>query len=64
LREHESELKAARVEHLFLHGPYARETAIREVSDVRGMDLEAFREDPKTIAAVERSIIFRCFDLG
>ena len=34
LREHESELKAAGVEHLFLHGSYARGTAIREVSDV------------------------------
>jgi predicted nucleotidyltransferase len=34
LREHEGELKAAGVEHLFLHGSYARGTAIREVSDV------------------------------
>ena len=34
LREHESELKAAGVEHLFLHGSYARNTAVREVSDV------------------------------
>jgi predicted nucleotidyltransferase len=34
LREHESELKAAGVEHLFLHGSYARETAIIEMSDV------------------------------
>jgi predicted nucleotidyltransferase len=34
LREHEPELKAAGVEHLFLHGSYARGTAIREVSDV------------------------------
>jgi len=34
LREHESELKAAGIEHLFLHGSYARGTAIREVSDV------------------------------
>ena len=35
LREHESELKAAGVEHLFLHGSYARGTAIREASDAR-----------------------------
>src|SRR3989442_15961192 len=34
LREHEGELKAAGIEHLFLHGSYARGTAIREVSDV------------------------------
>jgi predicted nucleotidyltransferase len=34
LREYEPELKAAGVEHLFLHGSYARGTAIREVSDV------------------------------
>jgi len=34
LREHETELKAAGIEHLFLHGSYARGTAIREVSDV------------------------------
>lgn len=33
-REHEPELKAAGVEHLFLHGSYARGTAIRDVSDV------------------------------
>ena len=34
LREHEAELKAAGVEHLFLHGSYARGTAVRELSDV------------------------------
>jgi uncharacterized protein len=34
LREHEGELKAAGIEHLFLHGSYARGTAIRETSDV------------------------------
>jgi hypothetical protein len=34
LREHESELKAAGVEHLFLHGSYARGTAILGMSDV------------------------------
>jgi predicted nucleotidyltransferase len=34
LREHEGELKAAGVEHLFLHGSYARGTAILEMSDV------------------------------
>lgn len=34
LREHEEELKAAGVEHLLLHGSYARGTAIRNASDV------------------------------
>lgn len=34
LREHEGELRAAGVEHLFLHGSYARGTAIRDQSDV------------------------------
>jgi uncharacterized protein len=34
LREHEPELRAAGVEHLSLHGSFARGTAIREVSDV------------------------------
>jgi len=34
LREYEPELKAAGVEHLFLHGSYARGTAVREASDV------------------------------
>jgi predicted nucleotidyltransferase len=34
LREHESELKAAGIEHLFLHGSYARGTATCEISDV------------------------------
>ena len=34
LREYEAELKAAGVEHLLLHGSYARGTAIREASDV------------------------------
>src|ERR1700758_3765815 len=34
LREHESELRATGVEHLFLHGSYARGTAVTEVSDV------------------------------
>jgi predicted nucleotidyltransferase len=34
LREHEGELKAAGIEHLFLHGSYARGTAVREISDV------------------------------
>jgi hypothetical protein len=34
LREHESELKAAGIQHLFLHGSYARGTAIHETSDV------------------------------
>lgn len=34
LREHEAELRAAGVEHLSLHGSYARGTAVRERSDV------------------------------
>jgi len=34
LRAHESELKAAGIEHLPLHGSYARGTAVRELSDV------------------------------
>jgi len=34
LQEHERELKAAGIEHLFLHGSYARGTAIRDDSDV------------------------------
>ena len=34
LRKHESELKAAGVEHLFVHGSYARGTAVRGISDV------------------------------
>lgn len=34
LREHASELKTAGVEHLFLHGSYARGTAILGTSDV------------------------------
>jgi hypothetical protein len=34
LREYQGELKAAGVEHLMLHGSYARGTAIREASDV------------------------------
>src|SRR5258708_38446162 len=34
LREHEGELKDAGIEHLFLHGSYARGTAVRELSDV------------------------------
>jgi predicted nucleotidyltransferase len=34
LREYEGELKAAGVDHLLLHGSYARGTAIREASDV------------------------------
>jgi predicted nucleotidyltransferase len=34
LREHESELRAAGIERLFLFGSYARGTAVRERSDV------------------------------
>lgn len=34
LREYELELKAAGIEHLILHGSYARGTAVRDLSDV------------------------------
>jgi uncharacterized protein len=34
LREHREELRRAGVDHLFIHGSYARGTAIREASDV------------------------------
>ena len=34
LQAHESELRAAGIEHLFLHGSYARGTAVRDTSDV------------------------------
>ena len=34
LRAHESELTAAGIEHLSLHGSYARGTAVRPMSDV------------------------------
>ena len=34
LREYEAELKAAGVEHLLLHGSYARGTAVHDASDV------------------------------
>jgi uncharacterized protein len=34
LREHEGELRAAGIEHLSLHGPYARGTQVAEASDV------------------------------
>src|SRR5215471_16086723 len=34
LREHEEELKAAGIEHLALHGSYARGTLTNEASDV------------------------------
>ena len=34
LRAHESELKAAGIEHLSLHGSYARGTAVGAMSDV------------------------------
>jgi uncharacterized protein len=34
LQAHESELKEAGIEHLRLHGSYARGTAIREDSDI------------------------------
>jgi predicted nucleotidyltransferase len=34
LRKYEPEVKAAGIEHLLLHGSYARGTAIRDASDV------------------------------
>ena len=34
LREHQGELRAAGIEHLLLHGSYARGTAVDEASDV------------------------------
>lgn len=34
MREHKEELQRAGVDHLFLHGSYARGTAIRDASDV------------------------------
>lgn len=34
LREHEDELHAAGIEHLFLHGSCVRGTAVHDVSDV------------------------------
>ena len=34
LRDHEGELKAAGIEHLSLHGSYARGTQVAEASDV------------------------------
>jgi predicted nucleotidyltransferase len=34
LREYEPELKAAGIQHLLLHGSYARGTAVRDTSDV------------------------------
>jgi uncharacterized protein len=54
LREHERELKAAGVEHLFLHGSYARGTAIRELSDV---DVIAEFDRAKTFSLIGRALL-------
>ena len=51
LREHEAELKAEGVEHLFLHGSYARGTAVRELSDV---DLIAEFDTSREFSLVDR----------
>ena len=51
LREDEGELKAAGMEHLVLHGSYARGTAIREASDV---DVIADFDPAKRLSLVGR----------
>jgi predicted nucleotidyltransferase len=52
LRAHEPELKAAGVEHLLLHGSYARGTAILEVSDV---DIIADFDRAKKLSLIGRA---------
>jgi predicted nucleotidyltransferase len=54
LRAHEPELKAAGVEHLFLHGSYARGTAIRGASDV---DVIAEFDRTKKLSLIGRAHI-------
>jgi|HubBroStandDraft_2_1064218.scaffolds.fasta_scaffold477467_1 predicted nucleotidyltransferase len=51
LREYERELKAAGIEHLLLHGSYARGTAIREASDV---DVIADFDQAKRLSLIGR----------
>src|SRR5580658_10604261 len=51
LREYEGELKAAGIEHLLLHGSYARGTAIREASDV---DVIADFDQAKRLSLIGR----------
>ena len=51
LREHESELKAAGIEHLAVHGSYARGTAIGEASDV---DILADFDGAKKLSLIGR----------
>ena len=51
LREHEGELKAAGIEHLSLHGSYARGTAIARVSDV---DVIADFDCAKKLSLIDR----------
>jgi predicted nucleotidyltransferase len=51
LREYEPELKGAGVQHLFLHGSYARGTAVRERSDV---DVIAEFDQAKKLSLIGR----------
>ena len=51
LREHEAEPKAEGVEHLFMHGYYARGTAVRELSDV---DLIAVFDNSREFSLLDR----------
>jgi predicted nucleotidyltransferase len=51
LREYEGELKAAGIEHLLLHGSYARGTTIREASDV---DVIADFDQAKRLSLIGR----------
>jgi predicted nucleotidyltransferase len=52
LRDHEAELKAAGIEHLSLHGSYARGTAIGGVSDV---DIIADFDRAKKLSLIGRA---------
>jgi uncharacterized protein len=51
LRQHQAELKAEGVEHLFLYGSYARGTAVPELSDV---DLIAEFDDGREFSLLDR----------
>ena len=51
LREHQGELKAAGIEHLLLHGSFARGTQIREASDV---DVIADFDQAKRLSLIGR----------
>jgi len=52
LRAHEPELRAAGVEHLFVHGSYARGMAVRGVSDV---DVIAEFDQTRRISLIGRA---------